>query len=176
MWTFLNYTVVVFISCKMRSDLQRAQFMMSDFCCLVAQFPQCFIRWANIPTISWIVLMMTWKFIFPSMVLRLLWHYDGPAIHAWENKNRILVFFTNNSVLLSPLYKSFTCVSTGDGVPKENSPFINNTDNDKNNSYDGTNMALFEVRTFYLVISVYFMMIYVNFHWHHWRIWAHQCF
>ncbi|XP_075903798.1 solute carrier family 12 member 7 isoform X4 [Nelusetta ayraudi] len=33
----------------------------------------------------------------------------------------------------------------GDGVPKENSPFINNTDNDKgNNSYDGTNMALFE--------------------------------
>uniref|UniRef100_H3CTP3 Solute carrier family 12 member 7 n=1 Tax=Tetraodon nigroviridis TaxID=99883 RepID=H3CTP3_TETNG len=31
-----------------------------------------------------------------------------------------------------------------DGVPKENSPFINNTDNDKNNSYDGTNMALFE--------------------------------
>lgn len=80
--------------------------------------------------------------------------------------NKILVFFTNNSVLLSPLYKSFTCVSTGDGVPKENSPFINNTDNDKNNSYDGTNMALFEVRTFYLVISVYFMMINVNFHWH----------
>ncbi|XP_042366118.1 solute carrier family 12 member 7 isoform X4 [Plectropomus leopardus] len=33
---------------------------------------------------------------------------------------------------------------TGDGVPKENSPFINNTDNDKANSYDGTNMALFE--------------------------------
>uniref|UniRef100_A0A8C7WUK2 Uncharacterized protein n=1 Tax=Oryzias sinensis TaxID=183150 RepID=A0A8C7WUK2_9TELE len=33
----------------------------------------------------------------------------------------------------------------GDGVPKENSPFINNTDHDKNNSYDGTNMALFEV-------------------------------
>ncbi|XP_008305972.1 solute carrier family 12 member 7 isoform X3 [Cynoglossus semilaevis] len=32
----------------------------------------------------------------------------------------------------------------GDGVPKENSPFINNTDIDKNNSYDGTNMALFE--------------------------------
>ncbi|XP_044194981.1 solute carrier family 12 member 7 isoform X5 [Thunnus albacares] len=31
-----------------------------------------------------------------------------------------------------------------DGVPKENSPFINNTDNDKGNSYDGTNMALFE--------------------------------
>ncbi|XP_037612722.1 solute carrier family 12 member 7 isoform X2 [Sebastes umbrosus] len=32
----------------------------------------------------------------------------------------------------------------GDGLPKENSPFINNTDNDKGNSYDGTNMALFE--------------------------------
>ncbi|XP_008436670.1 solute carrier family 12 member 7 isoform X4 [Poecilia reticulata] len=31
----------------------------------------------------------------------------------------------------------------GDGVPKENSPFINNAENDKNN-YDGTNMALFE--------------------------------
>uniref|UniRef100_A0A7N8WQ05 Solute carrier family 12 member 7b n=1 Tax=Mastacembelus armatus TaxID=205130 RepID=A0A7N8WQ05_9TELE len=31
-----------------------------------------------------------------------------------------------------------------DGVPKENSPFINSTDNDKGNSYDGTNMALFE--------------------------------
>uniref|UniRef100_A0A8C9YBK7 Solute carrier family 12 member 7 n=1 Tax=Sander lucioperca TaxID=283035 RepID=A0A8C9YBK7_SANLU len=33
---------------------------------------------------------------------------------------------------------------SSDGVPKENSPFINNTDNDKGNSYDGTNMALFE--------------------------------
>ncbi|CAL8311260.1 unnamed protein product [Merluccius merluccius] len=32
----------------------------------------------------------------------------------------------------------------GDGNPKENSPFINNTDNDKANSYDGKNMALFE--------------------------------
>uniref|UniRef100_A0A3B3VCL8 Solute carrier family 12 member 7-like n=1 Tax=Poecilia latipinna TaxID=48699 RepID=A0A3B3VCL8_9TELE len=31
----------------------------------------------------------------------------------------------------------------GDGVPKENSPFINSAENDKNN-YDGTNMALFE--------------------------------
>ncbi|KAM8822683.1 solute carrier family 12 member 7 isoform 3-T3 [Spinachia spinachia] len=34
--------------------------------------------------------------------------------------------------------------TVGDGVPKENSPFINNTDNDKGNNYDGTNMALFE--------------------------------
>uniref|UniRef100_A0A668APK0 Solute carrier family 12 member 7 n=1 Tax=Myripristis murdjan TaxID=586833 RepID=A0A668APK0_9TELE len=32
----------------------------------------------------------------------------------------------------------------GDGNPKESSPFINNTDNDKCNSYDGKNMALFE--------------------------------
>ncbi|XP_030623115.1 solute carrier family 12 member 7 isoform X3 [Chanos chanos] len=32
----------------------------------------------------------------------------------------------------------------GDGNPKENSPFINNTDNDKGNLYDGKNMALFE--------------------------------
>lgn len=36
-------------------------------------------------------------------------------------------------------------LSAGDGVPKENSPFINNTEHEKNNSYDGTNMALFEV-------------------------------
>ncbi|KAM4606035.1 solute carrier family 12 member 7 isoform 3-T3 [Polymixia lowei] len=32
----------------------------------------------------------------------------------------------------------------GDGNPKESSPFINNTDNDKGNNYDGKNMALFE--------------------------------
>ncbi|KAL1006346.1 hypothetical protein UPYG_G00071150 [Umbra pygmaea] len=32
----------------------------------------------------------------------------------------------------------------GDGMPKENSPFINNTDNDKGSLYDGTNLALFE--------------------------------
>uniref|UniRef100_A0A8C8IL06 Solute carrier family 12 member 7b n=1 Tax=Oncorhynchus tshawytscha TaxID=74940 RepID=A0A8C8IL06_ONCTS len=31
-----------------------------------------------------------------------------------------------------------------DGMPKESSPFINNTDNDKGNLYDGKNMALFE--------------------------------
>ncbi|XP_061569742.1 solute carrier family 12 member 7 isoform X3 [Cololabis saira] len=34
--------------------------------------------------------------------------------------------------------------AAGDGVPKENSPFINSTEHDKANSYDGTNMALFE--------------------------------
>ncbi|KAJ8374860.1 hypothetical protein SKAU_G00054400 [Synaphobranchus kaupii] len=32
----------------------------------------------------------------------------------------------------------------GDGNPKESSPFINNTDNDRGNLYDGKNMALFE--------------------------------
>ncbi|XP_066539738.1 solute carrier family 12 member 7 isoform X3 [Hoplias malabaricus] len=32
----------------------------------------------------------------------------------------------------------------GDGIPKESSPFINNTDNDKGTLYDGKNMALFE--------------------------------
>ncbi|XP_076014142.1 solute carrier family 12 member 7 isoform X3 [Genypterus blacodes] len=32
----------------------------------------------------------------------------------------------------------------GDGAPKENSPFINNIENDKGNNYDGRNMALFE--------------------------------
>lgn len=34
---------------------------------------------------------------------------------------------------------------SGDGNPKESSPFINNTDNDKGTLYDGKNMALFEV-------------------------------
>ncbi|KAG5841754.1 hypothetical protein ANANG_G00170160 [Anguilla anguilla] len=33
---------------------------------------------------------------------------------------------------------------SGDGLPKEDSPFINNTDGDKGNLYDGKNMALFE--------------------------------
>ncbi|KAJ8336417.1 hypothetical protein SKAU_G00376370 [Synaphobranchus kaupii] len=32
----------------------------------------------------------------------------------------------------------------GDGAPKEDSPFIHNTDSDKGNLYDGKNMALFE--------------------------------
>uniref|UniRef100_A0A8C9TCR0 Solute carrier family 12 member 7-like n=1 Tax=Scleropages formosus TaxID=113540 RepID=A0A8C9TCR0_SCLFO len=36
------------------------------------------------------------------------------------------------------------CSLVGDGIPKESSPFINNTDNDKANMYDGKNMALFE--------------------------------
>uniref|UniRef100_A0A6Q2YZZ5 Solute carrier family 12 member 7b n=1 Tax=Esox lucius TaxID=8010 RepID=A0A6Q2YZZ5_ESOLU len=35
-------------------------------------------------------------------------------------------------------------VSPGDGMPKENSPFINNTDHDKGSLYDGKNLALFE--------------------------------
>lgn len=34
---------------------------------------------------------------------------------------------------------------TGDGNPKESSPFINSTDPEKNQQYDGKNMALFEV-------------------------------
>uniref|UniRef100_A0A673J5X0 Uncharacterized protein n=1 Tax=Sinocyclocheilus rhinocerous TaxID=307959 RepID=A0A673J5X0_9TELE len=33
---------------------------------------------------------------------------------------------------------------TGDGNPKESSPFINSTDPEKNQQYDGKNMALFE--------------------------------
>uniref|UniRef100_A0A8D3EG19 Solute carrier family 12 member 7b n=1 Tax=Scophthalmus maximus TaxID=52904 RepID=A0A8D3EG19_SCOMX len=45
---------------------------------------------------------------------------------------------------ISPKATNCDCGSTGDGVPKENSPFINNTEIDKGNSYDGTNMALFE--------------------------------
>uniref|UniRef100_A0A8C7IRN3 Solute carrier family 12 member 7-like n=1 Tax=Oncorhynchus kisutch TaxID=8019 RepID=A0A8C7IRN3_ONCKI len=41
------------------------------------------------------------------------------------------------------LMEVFSSASTGDGMPKESSPFIN-TDNDKGNLYDGKNMALFE--------------------------------
>uniref|UniRef100_A0A8C8CDW2 Solute carrier family 12 member 7b n=1 Tax=Oncorhynchus tshawytscha TaxID=74940 RepID=A0A8C8CDW2_ONCTS len=40
--------------------------------------------------------------------------------------------------------KTVSFASTGDGMPKESSPFINNTDHDKGNLYDGKNMALFE--------------------------------
>ncbi|KAI4898138.1 hypothetical protein NFI96_015401 [Prochilodus magdalenae] len=42
------------------------------------------------------------------------------------------------------LLSFFLCVAAGDGNPKESSPFINNTDNDKGPLYDGKNMALFE--------------------------------
>lgn len=34
---------------------------------------------------------------------------------------------------------------SGDGNPKESSPFINSTDTEKGREYDGKNMALFEV-------------------------------
>lgn len=34
---------------------------------------------------------------------------------------------------------------SGDGNPKESSPFINSTDTEKGKEYDGKNMALFEV-------------------------------
>uniref|UniRef100_A0A8C2HPQ4 Solute carrier family 12 member 7b n=1 Tax=Cyprinus carpio TaxID=7962 RepID=A0A8C2HPQ4_CYPCA len=44
-------------------------------------------------------------------------------------------------LLLSPS----VCLSNiGDGNPRESSPFINNTDDDKGTLYDGKNMALFE--------------------------------
>lgn len=36
------------------------------------------------------------------------------------------------------------CLLSGDDVPRESSPFIN-SDNDTDQSYDGKNMALFEV-------------------------------
>uniref|UniRef100_A0A9J8DMJ5 Solute carrier family 12 member 7b n=1 Tax=Cyprinus carpio carpio TaxID=630221 RepID=A0A9J8DMJ5_CYPCA len=50
----------------------------------------------------------------------------------------------------SPLFLSCSvalsiCLSdTGDGNPRESSPFINNADDDKGTLYDGKNMALFE--------------------------------
>lgn len=38
-------------------------------------------------------------------------------------------------------------VCVGAGNPRESSPFINNTDDEKGNLYDGKNMALFEVHS-----------------------------
>uniref|UniRef100_A0A8C7GIZ9 Solute carrier family 12 member 7a n=1 Tax=Oncorhynchus kisutch TaxID=8019 RepID=A0A8C7GIZ9_ONCKI len=40
-------------------------------------------------------------------------------------------------------YHVFCCLP-GDNTPRESSPFINNTDHDRGNYYDGKNMALFE--------------------------------
>uniref|UniRef100_A0A4W5MF74 Solute carrier family 12 member 7a n=1 Tax=Hucho hucho TaxID=62062 RepID=A0A4W5MF74_9TELE len=40
-------------------------------------------------------------------------------------------------------YHVFYCLP-GDNTPRESSPFINNTDHDRGNYYDGKNMALFE--------------------------------
>uniref|UniRef100_A0A3Q1CMG4 Solute carrier family 12 member 7b n=1 Tax=Amphiprion ocellaris TaxID=80972 RepID=A0A3Q1CMG4_AMPOC len=67
------------------------------------------------------------------------------------SRSFIVIVFPHSGITIgdSQLYiknrkRKLCCVFTGDGVPKENSPFINNTDNDKGNSYDGTNMALFE--------------------------------
>lgn len=37
------------------------------------------------------------------------------------------------------------CCFSGDGNPKESSPFINSSDVEKSQQYDGKNMALFEV-------------------------------
>lgn len=41
---------------------------------------------------------------------------------------------------------SFTA---GDGISRESSPFINNTEMDRGNMYEGKNMALFEVSFFF---------------------------
>ncbi|TRY87387.1 hypothetical protein DNTS_013875, partial [Danionella cerebrum] len=59
-----------------------------------------------------------------------------------------------SSVLNSPSWSGVICAQaddlsvcfllTGDGNPKESSPFINSTDVEKNQQYDGKNMALFE--------------------------------
>lgn len=61
----------------------------------------------------------------------------------------------SHRLCLSPI------VVSGDGNPKESSPFINNTDNDKGTLYDGKNMALFEVSSHTHIIrraSVHFDM------------------
>lgn len=47
------------------------------------------------------------------------------------------------SAVMLMIYLCF--LLTGDGNPKESSPFINSTDPEKNQQYDGKNMALFEV-------------------------------
>lgn len=49
------------------------------------------------------------------------------------------------SAVMLMIYLCF--LLTGDGNPKESSPFINSTDPEKNQQYDGKNMALFEVHT-----------------------------
>ncbi|XP_041923191.1 solute carrier family 12 member 7 isoform X3 [Alosa sapidissima] len=52
--------------------------------------------------------------------------------------------FVDNQGVIPILEYSREPNKYGDGNPKESSPFINNTDNDKGTLYDGKNMALFE--------------------------------
>uniref|UniRef100_A0A671Q1I7 Solute carrier family 12 member 7-like n=1 Tax=Sinocyclocheilus anshuiensis TaxID=1608454 RepID=A0A671Q1I7_9TELE len=55
--------------------------------------------------------------------------------------NHVFSLSLSHVLLLSP---SVCLSNTGDGNPRESSPFINNTDDNKGNLYDGKNMALFE--------------------------------
>uniref|UniRef100_A0A671Q601 Solute carrier family 12 member 7-like n=1 Tax=Sinocyclocheilus anshuiensis TaxID=1608454 RepID=A0A671Q601_9TELE len=66
-------------------------------------------------------------------------HFSGtsPAVSC----NHVFSLSLSHVLLLSP---SVCLSNTGDGNPRESSPFINNTDDNKGNLYDGKNMALFE--------------------------------
>ncbi|XP_042197815.1 solute carrier family 12 member 5-like [Callorhinchus milii] len=46
--------------------------------------------------------------------------------------------------VMTKLKGSQSAEHSGDGNPKESSPFINSTDPEKGKEYDGKNMALFE--------------------------------
>uniref|UniRef100_A0A3P9AN49 Solute carrier family 12 member 7b n=1 Tax=Esox lucius TaxID=8010 RepID=A0A3P9AN49_ESOLU len=64
---------------------------------------------------------------------------DAPLVNVQLNQ---ALYYPSVVVLEVCFLKS--SVSPGDGMPKENSPFINNTDHDKGSLYDGKNLALFE--------------------------------
>uniref|UniRef100_G3N7S1 Solute carrier family 12 member 7b n=1 Tax=Gasterosteus aculeatus aculeatus TaxID=481459 RepID=G3N7S1_GASAC len=68
---------------------------------------------------------------------------DGWTCANTADIGNVKYLFAVNDLILLCLHHMVNLIYC-DGVPKENSPFINNTDNDKGNNYDGTNMALFE--------------------------------
>jgi hypothetical protein len=47
-----------------------------------------------------------------------------------------------------PLETDLDCFPAGNGDPRENSPFINNVEVEKESYFEGKNMALFEVILF----------------------------
>ncbi|RVE59034.1 hypothetical protein OJAV_G00200260 [Oryzias javanicus] len=68
----------------------------------------------------------------------------GPGLTQSDLRGFVAEIADDLVELLRRQFPEHVVALLGDGVPKENSPFINSTDHDKNNSYDGTNMALFE--------------------------------
>uniref|UniRef100_A0A673GS90 Uncharacterized protein n=1 Tax=Sinocyclocheilus rhinocerous TaxID=307959 RepID=A0A673GS90_9TELE len=85
--------------------------------------------------------------------------YDGKNMALFEVSSNFPLFLSC-SVALS------ICLSlsdTGDGNPRESSPFINNTDDDKGTLYDGKNMALFEVSSNLISILLNMFILLVKF-------------